>query len=689
MMDTTAAELGNKPSSNQSFALLAMPVWVARLVAVVAAAVFVVARAWLGLELLLLPVVLLLGVSCAVVSVPCWGTPRWAIPTSVGTLVLVLLAGYASPFIATAVVWVVAAVGLLGMVFMVVRLAKSHASWSWLGTIVVALLLAWWLATYLYGYMYTPHISEELLAGTYTGDTIFHAGIANMLRTYGVPTSGLHFTPLLHYHVGAHWVAAQLAAALHVDVLMMYQMASTMLFIPLLVYFTLALYAIWVDKTQATPPPTQTKGMMGVGVALMALYFAISNGLPTMMTDDLLVDFFTLFRSESYLLSVVASLGLITWLVQQPFDKHGRPAWPTCAVAALFVPVIFMFKMTTGLMVMGGLGYVWLRTGGFKNLANVAIVGVGGVLCLAAYKWFSAGAYPMDRQAFAFLHTYVHPDFWLYFVPVHSAWVVLYAAVQVYRVAPVSVPDWAAKIAQGRFVLLETLLVMTAVSYVPMFTFVTDGGAGFYFTDVVKWLALPFVLATVAPPLAAWLTQHALTKQHRWRYSVGWLVVAVIVASNVGEVLAQTKRLFKSHGANVRAMRVLPPQAEKQAFYQQLQALNALPNKQQALVYIPKANHFFWQEWLENRRDGAKRACKYAPFSVPAITGIAMVHGLPSQHTCPHLTGYGLKSYFDHYEDADVTRFEADPCAVITQRGFTTLHRFDDGMTVTTVECPL
>jgi hypothetical protein len=674
------------PLTNNNAQSLAMPAWVAGLVAVVSAITMAVAQQWLGVPAAVMPILQLLGVAMALILLSVWVPKGWSAVMFIGGLALLCLLGYAPAWLSNPMVGLLALLGQLAWVLTGMVAFKQTRFWPWLGTTLMALLLGWWLATYLYGYMYTPALGEELLAGTYTGDTLFHAAVANMIRTYNVASTGLHFAPVLHYHVGAHWAIAQLATVLNVSVLHAYQMVSTIMFVPMLVFATLGLSNVWVAITR--PDYTKTAPVMGTGLATVLLYFAISNGLPTMMTDDLLVDFFSLIRSESYLLSVVVSLGLILWVVQQPLNSHGRPAWLTVAVTAVCLPSIFILKVSTGMMLLGGLGYVWLRLGGFKQWSTLLWCAVGVGLCLLAYKWFTPGVYMLQKQSLAFLHNYVHTDFWGYFILAHSFWVWLYAAVRVAQVAPVSLPDWATNITNGKFMLLETLLVMTVVSYIPMMTTITKGGAAIYFTDVVKWLALPFALATVLVPLTHWLQQKILAKKQLGRYAVVWLAVLVFAITNVGEVVAQSKRLFKSHGSNMRAMRTLPPQAQKQAFYEKLQVLNQLEDKAHALVYIPKSNRFFWQEWLENRRDGAERACKYAPLSVPAITGLAMVYGQPP-NDCPHLDGYGFKPYLDAFDPTVLTQFTAAPCAFISKKGYTTLYRFDDGANLTTVECPI
>ncbi|MDM8561939.1 hypothetical protein QUF54_01130, partial [Candidatus Marithioploca araucensis] len=60
-----------------------------------------------------------------------------------------------------------------------------------------------------------------------------------------------------------------------------------------------------------------------------------------------------------------------------------------------------------------------------------------------------------------------------------------------------------------------------------------------------------------------------------------------------------------------------------------------LSEKKKTLVFIPQSNTDFWNAKIE--------ICYAIPFSVPAITGMAMLDGLPPIHCKPN--GFAYESY--------------------------------------------
>ena len=87
-----------------------------------------------------------------------------------------------------------------------------------------------------------------------------------------------------------------------------------------------------------------------------------------------------------------------------------------------------------------------------------------------------------------------------------------------------------------------------------------------------------------------------------------------------------------------------PPVTKKS----QLALLNALEGlqhispeeKRQSLLFIPQSNRPYWQ-WLTPK--SYFPVCKSMPFIAPAMTGIAMLDGLPSPGC--HVIGYGFELY--------------------------------------------
>ena len=108
---------------------------------------------------------------------------------------------------------------------------------------------------------------------------------------------------------------------------------------------------------------------------------------------------------------------------------------------------------------------------------------------------------------------------------------------------------------------------------------------------------------------------------------------------------------------------------ERYKLIEKLWELSHLPisQKRKTLVYIPKSNKVFWK---------SLKRCKSVPFLVPAISGIAMLAGLPDENCETLYYGYAI------YKDS--TRMDEDRvgaetiCRQAIRKGFSEVIILDE-----------
>lgn len=108
---------------------------------------------------------------------------------------------------------------------------------------------------------------------------------------------------------------------------------------------------------------------------------------------------------------------------------------------------------------------------------------------------------------------------------------------------------------------------------------------------------------------------------------------------------------------------------ERYKLIEKLRELSQLPisKKRKTLIYIPKSNELFWK---------SLKRCKSIPFLAPAISGIAMLAGLPDVE-CETLY-YGYAVYKDS-SGIDVCRGEAETiCRQAVSKGFSEVIILDE-----------
>ncbi len=102
-----------------------------------------------------------------------------------------------------------------------------------------------------------------------------------------------------------------------------------------------------------------------------------------------------------------------------------------------------------------------------------------------------------------------------------------------------------------------------------------------------------------------------------------------------------------------------------------LQELSRLPirEKRKTLIYIPKSNKPFWK---------FLKACRTIPFIVPAITGMAMLDGLPDMDCETRYYGYGV--YKDPTRTSHSRPEPETICQKALSKGFSEVIMLDEGI---------
>jgi hypothetical protein len=139
----------------------------------------------------------------------------------------------------------------------------------------------------------------RLHSGNVLQDTLYHASIAAMIKSYGVVSTGLHGLVATPYHTFSHAMMAGISLLSGTGVLEVYGAANPMLFASLLI-FSVTACCVMLDSSHRLPPPLLWGGVCAL-LALMPIVFGrwIIVQLP-------------FFVSESYVLSLsLFTLGFV------------------------------------------------------------------------------------------------------------------------------------------------------------------------------------------------------------------------------------------------------------------------------------------------------------------------------------------------------------------------------------------
>jgi hypothetical protein len=554
-----------------------------------------------------------LGLAFLLLNVAPLGGARWLwhkAPLWLGALALLVIFGHLPEPLAAVVGWGASLSGWLLLGWNAVRSKRRAASTAVL--IAAALTLGLFTAGMHWGSGYANPAFEGALAGRQAHrDTLFHASIANMIRTYGVPSTGLDGHPLVRYHVGSHWVVASLASLTGTDVLEFYNRRFGPIFLPVeILTFLLFVLGVRSLARPAAPGSAISDNPWFWGVLLLIFVGPFTFPLESWL--DLI------FLSESYILGLAIAFTLLAVLLSFGHDWVNRRGSAAGDVVALLVvlPLLYVLCGATKISLM----YLVLMVAAYAALrgrilwsplvaAHFLLVGSLAVGLAIAMWTFQVGRPEGVESRIDMVarnwHRVWKPGVLFFFWP--GVFLVTQAG-RAFR--------------KGQTAAAEAVIAVSVAGLLPAF-FVPLGSDVTYFTHFQSLFAAALVLAFLG------------SVPRRWGGMVLVAGVTILVAINTAYAAAMMAKATSS----ARQSLVAPETAEARRLLDVLRQVAALPRleKQTSVLFIPKSVTTYWD--LETARAASA-------FVAPAITGVAMIGGLPDNMRPAEWDSYGFTFYY-------------------------------------------
>lgn len=397
-----------------------------------------------------------------------------------------------------------------GILAFTINLYKSvrFAGISFIDLLVICLFSVWVASVCWQGPFLSPLFVEAIELTEHNKsslDPLFHISIAQVIKNYGVVSNGLHMLMPLKYHFFSHFLLGRISAFTDTHLVYTYNIGFVLIFPALLLKFFLT-----VTSTLMAFLKIQSKNSSFI---LVLLIFGLTSILPVFFYNNLAVRVWignnSHFISESYLVSILILLIVVnTLLLVNTQDQSFK------YFILLFLPIaiglVTVSKVSTGCLVMAGLGYTFLRYGFYKSkIAMAGMVVTTAVFIIGAYSVFEEDS---ANGSFYLMHFFkIHVDSrFITFVCLFFFWALLgvVAAVWYGRKNPTEV----AVDSQRVFGVLEVIIIIAIVGFIPPSLIEIGGGSGVYFAEIQRWIALIFVAAItplVIPSIKPWLIQIA------------------------------------------------------------------------------------------------------------------------------------------------------------------------------------
>lgn len=530
-------------------------------------------------------------------------------------------------------------------------------------------------------------------------DTLYHAAITGMIKTYGIPSTGLDGIPFRAYHFGSHWLFAQLSKLLNLRVIDFYQLGYPVIFIPWLLQCML-LFALELNK--------HYKNMIQLidlrnNVVFWLVFFLVLLECTPVSRFTFRYGIHTI--SQSYMVSLIfaflfLSIGLN--LINNR-DNLGKYSWQFVTFI-ITIPGLICFvaltKVSVGFLLICVYTYMLYRMNCFKNILPTISLIITFLLTISVILTINSGQQGLIIVPFniIIIHTI---KLLIIFFSQFLSW--LFIAYRLYETHSVTVKDFVNNVKTNQVMDVEVIALLCFISVAPFFIMQESGGGEFYFTDVQNMVAISFLLANlpkIAGLIREWISQTKLIKNVVIALSLlCFVLMSIFILTPVKKLIESNLRTriayyYMSVGydpKNVKEFSKFDKENMKEFSkivrkYMELKGLainysindgslsrliDAVKNdlifrdniriddvrvklinniydlgmmgaaeKKKTIIFIPQSNRLYW----ELLSDIYKRR---SPFIVPAISEIALIKGLPTGLAEEEIKsmGYGYMGY--------------------------------------------
>lgn len=489
-------------------------------------------------------------------------------------------------------------------------------------------ILSFWIVGVVWGSGFHHPLSAEGIAlHAAHEDQIYESAIAQMIDTYGIPSTGLNGTPFIPYHFGSQWIILQFSKIMGTSPLTFYQLGYPIIFIPL---FFLSFFRLVYE----------TRKLLHINLSISWQFWIILSifliGIFPIRIIGILD--FVIFYSESYLISVI----FLFFLLSIFFHLARKQRTVSFASILIFMPaslvLMGLLKISTMYLLFSLYLYLLIRQKVFSIRKILSIAAISFMSIFIINRFISSQSYSdsLRFELFDFVKYNVIPFWKVFFIPYHYFFTLLYVYFRLNYLSIKTFSELKKNILKNKIIDLEILIILSVIGFIPGTFFHIDTSGAIYFTDIQKELAIVF--------LAAWVPQFSKKIKFfplRKLITVNnclllFLIVPVSVSFYKLNFSMPIRNFF--HKSNIVKNAIANQNLSTKSQFEMinlLQNLRQIPRneKKDTLLFIPRSNVSYWN----------LLSCYSVPFVAPALSGFAMVDGIP-QNKCT-IIGFGYEYY--------------------------------------------
>lgn len=559
-------------------------------------------------------------------------------------------------------------------------------------------------------------IFEQMLRNGINEDALFHSAIANMINTYGIPSTGFNGIPFMHYHIGSHWAITQFTKILNIPVLLTYRIIFDFVILPLVfsaMFYLILDYKEFIYNTLKKWNIIRDWKFWILFIVLFfpLNYYSVINGLPFLTRH---------FGSESWAFSIglsaiLLSLTLSFFKENNSFNKVCFTKTSTLIFCCLIFPVLLsligFLKISVIFILFLLTLYAFIRLSLYKYLIfniSLFLTFLIFVFTFLVVKQTTIGAISLT-PFFQWMY-WASPEIRPYFLQIYCLWAWIYFYVRLRQQNIKSLGELKVAFGTKKTFDLECLFFLCVICLLPGNLIRIEGGSYVYFSDYQVVLSCCFLLGV----LPMFIENSAPEKKYKLTdISINCCLIILFILPLVVNLVINMKD--KLHIARMEAKLIDTKftlsqkqkltimdrakivnsdifQSENYKLIKLIDKLNEIPigEKRETLVFV-KPN-----EKLKKLTQLGH--CEFASFLVPALTGLALVEGLPTAECLDAIPSGGksvlINSYLSSYSEKEYNTplksllqlTSAQLCNEVIEKGFSKLIILDVSKPVNPIE---
>lgn len=436
-------------------------------------------------------------------------------------------------------------------------------------------------------YQAPDNVEASILGGYLELDGAMGMSIVNMLSEYGIPSTGLHGTPYLHYHVLGFLIIALSKKMILKPLYEVYYYFTPLVFMP----FLLHLIEYCCLKL------TKSKAMMW---SLPLLMFGLYGGS-------------TQIWHGSFDMSYPAGLIVLFFFLSLMSDREKKTPYYAYYV---LIPFAFFGKVSIGLLLSGVLGWMilldsevsWKKRFGYLTLLiPFTLLGFYGTFNIhfvsKANPWIPFAYYRYYGQHYENKFHFFLASFAL-FITFYTLWILCKFLRK--KIFP--------SLNKNHHIITLCALLLALVTM----NIYQNGGSNYFFLQTVNWICLPFLIALIT-------LLYENNKVYKITYTLfafSLLIPSLIQGKDVLQTLSthmasreeQTSQYLQSQKKSPEIIK--ENQAKFRPYFEALRQIEKEDLKK-TLVYIPESEKDFWEHSIQ------PYSRFWTPFYIPVLSSQA------------------------------------------------------------------